>query len=137
MPVTMGYFYLEVLFPSAFPINVQEHLLVMDNHVHGVFHPLKGQTLTVERQAQTDRRQQNKIFLFLISSLKNKIYIKPRVEFCVFLCSYYAHPEPTKANKMNSNCRKSNQNKGTADRKIIPRIQHVNYSKSHICLYGT
>lgn len=42
MTVTMGYFYLEVLFPSAFPINVQERLLVMDNHVRGVFHPLKG-----------------------------------------------------------------------------------------------
>jgi hypothetical protein len=42
VPVTVGHFDLGVFFPSTFPINVQENLFVLDNHVSGVFYSLKG-----------------------------------------------------------------------------------------------
>lgn len=55
MPVTVGYFYLEVLSPSTYPINVQAHLLVMENHV---WCPSSSKRLEFDcRETDSDRRQ--------------------------------------------------------------------------------
>lgn len=135
MPVTMGHFDLGVFFLSTFPINVQGNLFVLDNHVSGIFHSLKGQNLTLERQNQTDRKQQNKIFLFFVSSLKKMKYTSSQVLSSVFLSSYYSHPVPIESNKMNSNWRQANQNKRHCSLKDKPmNLTNVNYL-NHIFLY--
>lgn len=131
MSLPVGHFDVGIFLPAKFPINVQEKLFVLDHHVNDMFSFGKEQHLTLQRQKQTDRRQQNKknSFLFSVPFLIRNIYQGQFLRSACFpmqlLCPLTIHEN--KQNEQPKYCRGKDKLKNLANIHYLNNILYIQH----------